>query len=540
MARAHALLQSGEQIYVDVVSSLDVCNLPVMVFSAAHVSGHIPLGIIVMSTESEKSMDEAITIFKNTLPENAFGGNGGQSGPKMFLTDDSAAERAALGNHWPNSKYFLCVWHLLAAVWTWLWKRVNNIEDSDRLTIIAQFKKIVYASSEEKASGLYSSLEQKMFEKYPKLKQHLDRLWNRRREWALCFRRNLMTRGNYTNNYAESLMRVIKDIVFKRKKALTELELFRLFTREFELYFKRRLLTVCGLRRDVHVADRFFMPRINSINDSCISKDSSQSNVFYVQMPDELYIVNTALGTCTCSIGVSGAACIHQAATAYKYKVSCINLMPTESIQDRLTIARVALGDAVDRLPSGYFASVHQQEIDLNTIDPPQEQPITDMNTFQTNSLPQNEPKDIVHLISDLDQVISDLKLRIKQDPNNRLTDAAQFFIDKYKLILSNTSSHPSTKLADLLYSSGDTYVKKNTRNKKIHVQARSIARRASNIASRQACKAGRPKIVSPITKAGTKKRRMLNQHSFQPKRRHKLSDNIAQNVMPGGLKKGK
>ncbi len=188
------------------------------------------------------------------------------------------------------------------------------------------------------------------------------------------------------------------------------------------------------------------------------------SQMFYVQMPDELYIADTALRTCTCNTGISGATCIHQAATAYK--VSCVNLMPTESIQDTLTIARVTLGEAVDDLPPGYFASVHQQEIDLNKIDPPQEQTIFDPNTIQTSSPLDNDPKDIEHLISDIDQVILDPKLHIRQDPDNRLTDAAQYFIDKYKLILTNSSSHQSSsKLADL-YSSGDTYVMKNTPNK--------------------------------------------------------------------------
>ena len=52
MTRVHEFQQSELKIYFDVSSLF-------------HVSGHIPLGIGVMSVESEKCIYEAITLFKH-------------------------------------------------------------------------------------------------------------------------------------------------------------------------------------------------------------------------------------------------------------------------------------------------------------------------------------------------------------------------------------------------------------------------------------------------------------------------------------------
>lgn len=52
-------------------------------------------------------------------------------------------------------------------------------------------------------------------------KVHLASMWGRRRLWALCFRSDLLLRGNATNNYVEASFRVLKDSILRRTKALT-------------------------------------------------------------------------------------------------------------------------------------------------------------------------------------------------------------------------------------------------------------------------------------------------------------------------------
>ena len=65
-----------------------------------------------------------------------------------------------------------------------------------------------------------------------------------------------MLRGN---NYAESGIRILKDIVFKRVKAYSLVKLFEFMTVKFtfELYYECRLLAVAHNRMDRHIALRF-------------------------------------------------------------------------------------------------------------------------------------------------------------------------------------------------------------------------------------------------------------------------------------------
>ena len=44
---------------------------------------------------------------KLILPQHAFFGRGPQIGPKVFITDDSSAERNALEINWPQGKNFI-------------------------------------------------------------------------------------------------------------------------------------------------------------------------------------------------------------------------------------------------------------------------------------------------------------------------------------------------------------------------------------------------------------------------------------------------
>ena len=47
-----------------------------------------------------------------------------------------------------------------------------------------------------------------------------------RTEWALSYRLDRPTRGNFTNNYAEAGIRVLKEIIFGRVKAYNLVQMF--------------------------------------------------------------------------------------------------------------------------------------------------------------------------------------------------------------------------------------------------------------------------------------------------------------------------
>ena len=64
-------------------------------------------------------------------------------------------------------------------------------------------------------------------------------------------------RGINTNNYAESGIRILKDIVFRRVKAYNLVQLFEFITVTFELYYKRRLLAITYNRMDRYISLRY-------------------------------------------------------------------------------------------------------------------------------------------------------------------------------------------------------------------------------------------------------------------------------------------
>lgn len=68
----------------------------------------------------------------------------GDSGPVVFMTDDSAAERAAISDVYPLSNRLLCTFHVLQSVQRWLKKKVNKqvIDECYEL-----FRSLVYCSS---------------------------------------------------------------------------------------------------------------------------------------------------------------------------------------------------------------------------------------------------------------------------------------------------------------------------------------------------------------------------------------------------------
>ena len=61
--------------------------------------------------------------------------------------------------------------------------------------------------------------------KYKHFIDHVRSVWDKRHAWAHCYRVNLPTRGNHTNNYAEAGIRILKEI-FSRVKAYNLVQMF--------------------------------------------------------------------------------------------------------------------------------------------------------------------------------------------------------------------------------------------------------------------------------------------------------------------------
>ena len=60
--------------------------------------------------------------------------------------------------------------------------------------------------------------------------------------------------------------------------------------------------------------------------------------------PGLFYIVNTAIGACTCPVGKSGGPCKHQEAVAIKFHIAILNFIPLLTPGDCMKYGYMALG----------------------------------------------------------------------------------------------------------------------------------------------------------------------------------------------------
>ncbi|CAG8856364.1 36313_t:CDS:1, partial [Gigaspora margarita] len=172
----------------------------------------LPLGIIVMSDESEATFEKGINLLKVLLSHYAFFGRGPNIGPIVILTDDSHAEQNAIKKCWPQLRKLLCIFHVLQAFWHWLHNAKHNINKEHKSFIMDNMKRILYARTKSEMEEFYNELKTNYYSLYPQLQRHFELLWNRRQFWAVSFRTGLLLRGNNTNNYVERSFGLLKDI----------------------------------------------------------------------------------------------------------------------------------------------------------------------------------------------------------------------------------------------------------------------------------------------------------------------------------------
>ena len=70
---------------LDVTGSLDRVDSRLARFLTVSPSGGIPLGNIIVSSETEQLLTEAFTAFQDMLPEDSWKGRGRQ-GPTLMMT----------------------------------------------------------------------------------------------------------------------------------------------------------------------------------------------------------------------------------------------------------------------------------------------------------------------------------------------------------------------------------------------------------------------------------------------------------------------
>ncbi|XP_030765421.1 uncharacterized protein LOC115889529 isoform X3 [Sitophilus oryzae] len=105
MKRVHENLKSSsEMMFVDASGSMDRHCSRIFTFLSPSLAGALPLGLLILFSESEKAITQGLTVLRTILPKNGFFG---QMYPLIIMTDDSKSERNSLHSAFPESKLLL-------------------------------------------------------------------------------------------------------------------------------------------------------------------------------------------------------------------------------------------------------------------------------------------------------------------------------------------------------------------------------------------------------------------------------------------------
>lgn len=123
--------------------------------------------------------------------------------------------RQVLREKWSESVLLLCVFHILQQIWRWLYDKTHGIDSDHRVELMGTIKSVLYVKTvEELTNRIPKMLADKKVKKYFNLVAYLKELVERKKEWAICYRSNLMIRGNDTNNHCEAQFLVLKVVTF--------------------------------------------------------------------------------------------------------------------------------------------------------------------------------------------------------------------------------------------------------------------------------------------------------------------------------------
>ena len=197
--------------------------------------------VSITSSQSESVLKSCLHNVVSVLPKHAFGEKGPERGPSIFLTDDDIAQRNALNAMWPTSVLFLCIFHFLQATWRWLLDQGNNsINKDDRRYLMSIMQELVFADKREEFEDKESQLNSdNIVMKYKNCHEYVKRALARKVEWAHCFRKGLITRGNNPDNFTESMIFMFKCVILKRVRDYNLVELVKLIKEDLEMYFQR-------------------------------------------------------------------------------------------------------------------------------------------------------------------------------------------------------------------------------------------------------------------------------------------------------------
>jgi len=174
------LSECEEILFIDASGNVDRFGCKIFIIYTNSCVGGLPVGGIILTSESMSVIAEGLELWKKLFSPSLLSGRSFK-GPKVFMTDDSAAERGALCNVFPESTLLLCIFHILQATWRYLWDSHHGVPLCHRQILYSIIKKMVYSkSSDELENTFENAFKNEFVVQYPKFESYLQKLYQRK------------------------------------------------------------------------------------------------------------------------------------------------------------------------------------------------------------------------------------------------------------------------------------------------------------------------------------------------------------------------
>ncbi|XP_037502514.1 uncharacterized protein LOC119376918, partial [Rhipicephalus sanguineus] len=206
---------------------------------------------------------------------------------------------------------------------------------------MAAFRKIMYAGDKGTREAAIEELKLPSQAYISRVMTFLDK----KKEWVVLYRSEVMTRGHNTYNIAEASIRILKDIVLSRTKAFNAVALLESILQVWETCFQARILRHANdCIPSHHILCHNLLKRMPDGAAETIVYQGNQCYMVPSAKKNDVYEVYGDTGICTCPAGNTGAFCKHQALVQKKFGgmfPSC----PALSANDCHQLGWLALGD---------------------------------------------------------------------------------------------------------------------------------------------------------------------------------------------------
>ena len=425
MKRAHNLPNAKEIVFCDTTSSCDPQHHSVTFLLTTCPVGAAPLGVLITQGQSTEVYTAAFRLVKNNI-SNALANRGY---PTTFITDNSKAEIDSLNSVWPESQHLLCIFHVLQAVWRWLWDSKNGIPSDQRQDLMTKFHRLLYCDNLANVDELYELCKENCA-KLPQWLTYLDYYYGFKEKWIIAYRDHSI-RGNHTNNYSEVNIRIFKDVVLSRVKVYNAIALIDFCVTALEKFYKSKLRAFCNFQNRSSLL--FFRSQLRKVQ--YLSREDivelTPGSLYLV--PSEAdrsicYTVDVLNACCTCKHNF-GKFCKHQCAV-YKYFDQVGSNLPEITPGDRYAMACLAF-DPEERPPREFYDDYHcasMKTSNNNSIKFMEQRNVPEI-TSENND--ENVPNNGQDICASGDKNVSDDNQDVSEINRNKLLDLCCIFMTK-------------------------------------------------------------------------------------------------------------